>query len=192
MMKFLRFTNKIIFLGLLVVAVMQMNLSSIAIVLGAFAPFLLKWLFSYEASDEMILFLYLFFISAYVLGVVYKMYHTTTWMDLLAHFLSGVFFTFVGLFLAKHSKLLSKNHILFTAIFLLSFSALIAVLWESCEYTYDTLFDKDTQWVKETGVSDTMEDMMIAEAGSLLVSGAYIYFMKKNPKRCIEKVEKLI
>jgi len=189
MKKFLNWLNNILLIGLVVVAIIKLNP---LIFLGALVPYFLKWIFKYRAKSEMVLFYYFFFICAYVLGVVFKMYHTTEWMDVFTHFLSGVFFTCVAFFLIKDTFLCTKKGHLLACIFLLSFSSLIAFIWEAGEFTYDTLFDKDTQFVKETGVGDTMEDMIAAEVGSFLVVFSFKVGITSHEKKTKQVIEYLL
>lgn len=189
MKKYLNLLNNILLVGLVILSVVKLNP---IILLGSFVPYFLKWIFKYHAKEEMVLFYYFFFISAYVLGVVFKMYHTTSWMDVFTHLLSGIFFTVCAFFLIKDTFLCTKKGHLLACIFLLSFSSLIAFIWETGEFTYDTLFHQDTQFVKETGVGDTMEDMIVAEVGSFLVIFAFKLGITRNEKKTKQVIEYLL
>lgn len=189
MKKFLNLLNNILLVGLVVVSIVKLNP---IILLGSLVPYFLKCIFKYYAKSEMVLFYYIFFICAYVLGVVFKMYHTTEWMDIFTHFLSGIFFTVCAFFFIKDTFLCSKNSVLLASIFLLSFSSLIAFIWETGEFTYDQIFKKDTQFVSETGVSDTMEDMIAAEVGSFLVVFAFKIGMERKEAKTKKLIEYLL
>ena len=54
------------------------------------------------------------------------------------------------------------------------FALLIASLWEFLEYGADTFMHLNVQHNIETGVSDTMEDMLVAFLGSIIVALTYI------------------
>ena len=97
----------------------------------------------------------------------------------------------VGLYFVKKCKAVQKDK-LFVSLFLLGFGCLTAFVWEAGEFTYDTLFDKDNQWVKETGVRDTMEDMWIASAGSIIVTGWYLYAVKKDGNKVEKRLDHLL
>ena len=58
-------------------------------------------------------------------------------------------------------------------------------MWEFFEFGLDTFTGSNVQWVIETGVTDTMTDMLIAFAGSILFSVVYLGAMKKAPKKTI-------
>lgn len=45
---------------------------------------------------------------------------------------------------------------------------------------YDKLFNCDSQWVFESGVNDTMTDMLIATLSGILSSFYYFYYLKKK------------
>ena len=76
-------------------------------VLYLLIPPILCWLFRKKPSYSMNLCIYGFMFAAYTLGVAMEWYHYFSLYDLVAHFLSGVFFAIVGLcayfFLRKDS-----------------------------------------------------------------------------------------
>lgn len=64
---------------------------------------------------------------------------------------------------------------------------MIASLWEFLEYGADTFLKMNVQHSIETGVSDTMEDMLVAFLGSIIVSILYIIESKKTKKGFLRK-----
>ena len=59
---------------------------------------------------------------------------------------------------------------------------MIAGFWEYYEYICDQLFQKDAQNVLTTGVGDTMQDMIAATIGSILVIIMYLYEVLSHSK----------
>ena len=81
--------------------------------------------------------------------------------------LSGIFTSILALIILKndkHTKLSIFNKILYV----ISFSMLVASLWEFFEYSIDFIFKLDTQKVLISGVNDTMQDMLVALVGSII------------------------
>ena len=54
-----------------------------------------------------------------------------------------------------------------------SITCMSAVLWEIFEYISDYIFDGNAQRVLETGINDTMQDMIAALLGLLFCNSIY-------------------
>ena len=67
----------------------------------------------------------------------------------------------------------------FNILFIIAFSALCAFAWETFEFVCNLLVGGDAQRVAETGVTDTMLDMIVAFIGAVLFSIGY-YVKRKN------------
>lgn len=137
-------------------------------------PFILKKL-KIELKDIDIMIYYIFIFLVQVLGCICNLYNKIWWYDLFAHFLSGIFTFYIAIILLKYWHL--DNNILFTLFFCLCFSAFVAVSWEIVEYTIDNLFNLNVQHSIETGVADTMQDMIIALTATIISS--IIYYKKR-------------
>lgn len=137
--------------------------------------------------------LYMIFIFlAYFLGSIMKFYGKISFYDLLVHFISGILSSMVAYYLYKVYNRKGGN--LFTVIFfVLGMTALIAVSWEIFEFVCDKIFKKNAQHVIESGVDDTMTDMIVALVGAILYNLLYIlYTVKKKGvlmKKYIEEVD---
>lgn len=170
------------FLGIMVYLLifhgMEMSLSKVLTTLSilpiTFVPFLIVKIFHYQVSEEVKCIYYLFLLIAMILGSSLDFYYKISWFDLLAHFLSGVFTSFISLILIKKKGLLEDKNKYFIVLYMIAITLTVASLWEFFEFTSDKLLHGDVQWVKETGVDDTMGDMLIAFLGSILYS---IYFL---------------
>lgn len=74
----------------------------------------------------------------------------------------------------KYTKFKMNNKLLF----ILSFTMLVASLWEFFEYFSDLIFHGEAQRVDKIDINDTMQDMWVAFIGSIL----YIIFSFKRIK----------
>lgn len=169
------------FCGLYFIKDMNIFLSLIitfpCLFLLALVPEIINKIFKYKMSDGLICFYLIFMILALEVGSLYNVYHIVWWYDLFTHFLSGVFMSYIAVIILDKNKITFKKHKLFYITFIIAFSLAIAGIWEICEFSCDNLVGSDTQFVKDTGVHDTMEDMIIAFIGSIFTA---IYFFKKR------------
>lgn len=154
-------------------------------------PYLLDKIFHYQMKEGLQLGYYLFILISLALGSVLGLYHKIAWFDLLAHFLTGIVSSLASLIILQKYNLIQKKNAGFIFIFMIVFALGIASGWEFFEFFSDKIFGGDTQYVKLTGVDDTMEDMLIALGGSILFSG-YFYIKLKKDQHFIKRMEKLI
>ena len=128
--------------------------------------------------NEGINFIYILFIfMSHFLGVICELYNSIYWFDKFTHF--------VAIYILVKLKI--NNKVIFNIIFLISFSMLIASLWEIFEYLSSYYFNVDPQRVILTGVSDTMGDIIVALLGSILVSFCYYFEYTENCNLIIKK-----
>ncbi len=149
-------------------------LSSATVVLFLFIPRIINKIFGIKISDAMELVYILFIILAQLLGSSLGLYNTVWWYDLFAHFLSGILTSVLALVVMDWLGVYKPKKKLFNALFIICFTLMIASLWEFVEYGADTIFKMNVQHSIETGVADTMEDMLVAFAGSIIVSVSYV------------------
>ena len=100
---------------------------------------------------------YLFIFIAHFLGAVVNCYDKIWFFDILAHTLSGMLI-----------------------IFLLRFCFLISSGWEIIEFLGDCIFKSNFQHSIDTGVVDTMEDIICAFIGYIATMMVYIFNSKKT------------
>lgn len=143
--------------------------------------------------------LYGFSFLAYVVGLAMQGYHFIPLYDKVMHTLSGAFGTFLGVvlfYILKHGRRVQQQDFPLVAIFSISASMAAAGLWEIGEYLVGLFFPCDPQQVALTGVSDTMQDMIVCLVGSLLwlpflfryyrkqkadfLMGCFLTFLSKN------------
>ena len=154
-------------------------------------PYLLDRIFHYKMKEGLQFVFYLFILVSLALGSILGLYHKIAWFDLLAHFLTGVISSLVSCIFLEKQELLRKEKAGFACLFMILFALGVSSCWEFFEFFSDKIFHGDAQYVKLTGVSDTMEDMLIALFGSILFSG-YCYIKMKKDQYFIKKLEKLI
>lgn len=163
-------------------------LKDISIILTINALYIARKLFKWNISDGINLIYIIFIFMAHFLGVICNFYGKIFWFDKFTHFLSGIVAAFGAIFFLVKCK--KNNNIMFSIIFIISFTLMTASLWEFFEYLSSILFNVDPQRVVLTGVSDTMDDMIVAFLGSILVSISYLYEYKSNVNMIIKKFVK--
>lgn len=146
-----------------------------SIILTLLFPYILKKLFKLNISESLILVWIIFIFLAHYLGVICELYNSWFYFDKVAHTFSGVLSAYTAVMIIDNMKI--KN-MLFKVIFILSFTWMCAGIWEVFEFTCNILFGGDAQKVIQTGVDDTMLDMIVAFIGSIFVSG--VYYLKER------------
>lgn len=121
-----------------------------------------------------------FIFIAQFLGVTVELYNHISWFDKFTHWLSGIITALLSLSLLSKFKLYNKKNVLFNIIWMISITLAIASLWECFEYCANILFGGDAQRVATTGVNDTMQDIIVAFIGSIIVSLIYSFECKTD------------
>ena len=145
-----------------------------SIILTATLPFIVNKFFKGKLNDGIIFVWLIFIFLAHYMGVTLEFYNKWEGFDKVVHTFSGVLTAYAGmLFLPKGGKTW------FNILFIIAFSALCAFAWETFEFVCNLLVGGDAQRVAETGVTDTMLDMIVAFIGAVLFSIGY-YVKRKN------------
>ena len=108
---------------------------------------------------------------AYPLGGCVDFYRMLPGFDKLAHGLSGIFVAVLCMILfiqLKPDRSLSPADVPLAIAFVFFGSTAVAGLWEIGEYLVSGIVRMDLQRVLATGVADSMNDMLICLAGTLL------------------------
>lgn len=129
-------------------------------------PFLLEKT-KFRLGNRELFCYYLFIFFADFLGCVVNLYNMIWWYDIVVHFCSGIFTFGVGLFLLDRVNI-GKNNYGFKLFFSLCFVMLIAGVWELFEFGADSILGMDLQHNADTGVNDTMVDMLVAFLGGVV------------------------
>lgn len=167
----------------LIININNLNLSQILVILSLipvlFLVRIVRKLFKIKIDDTTELIYILFIIFAQLIGSTFKVYDLIGNYDNIIHYSSGVLTSTFALTLLNNTKL--ENRTPLTDIVFILFSSLaVASLWEFFEFTADRLLGGDAQRVLESGVTDTMTDMICAFLGSILF--CLIYRFKKTCK----------
>ncbi|MBR3233971.1 DUF2238 domain-containing protein [Candidatus Saccharibacteria bacterium] len=109
----------------------------------------------------------LFIIAAMVVGIDFDLYKTVAPYDKIVHTLSGVLTAFGARELLEQASG-KPDQIWFKALFSLGFVALVAVLWECYEFSYDQITGGNMQQLISPGLEDTMYDMIVALIGGIV------------------------
>lgn len=143
-------------------------------------PFLLKkTIFCLDDIDTLIYNIFTFF--AYFLGCVVSLYNITWWYDLLMHFVSGFAMGHAAMFILRKLKMYDCKNNLFNFIYCLFFTIGAAGMWEIGEYVVDLIIGTNLQHNLDTGVVDTMQDLICGTISGFIFS--LIYSLKINSKK---------
>lgn len=113
-----------------------------------------------------------FVFIAYPLGSCVDLFHWLPGFDKVAHALSGTFVGILALMLyyfLKPGHRLEQGDMALVMCFMLVTSIAVAGLWEIGEYLVSGIVGLDLQKVVETGVADSMQDMIVCMLGTLVV-----------------------
>lgn len=146
-------------------------LVKMTIIITVFIPKIVNKIFKVEIPKTLEFSYLIFIFLGHFLGSIVDLYHKVYWYDTFVHFLSGILVSMLATFIVNKKI---KSDFIFI-IFVLSFSTFIALDWEIFEFMSDKLFNADAQNVIKTGVTDTMQDMIVALLASLLYVISYLY-----------------
>lgn len=121
-----------------------------------------------------------------VLGRFFSLYKSLPGFDKSQHFLYGLFFAIFGFVLFyrlnPHQQKLTVSPMT-VALFAVCFALLLGFGWEIYEFASDRLFDSNMQSWKQSlasGLIDTMLDLVVDMAGSVLVAWFAIRRLKRD------------
>ena len=149
-------------------------LKNISIILTVCIPLIYQKLFKTKLPEYIITIWIIFIIMAHFLGVIMYGYEYYPGYDKIVHTFSGILTAAVAIMILEKVKI---KRLAFAFIFIIALSSMGAFLWETFEFVCNILVGGDAQKVAETGVNDTMLDMIVAFIGSLIT--ATIYTIKK-------------
>ena len=151
-----------------------------SILLTITAPYWVEKIFHKKLSPIVKFICILFIFSAHFLGATLEFYNEFAYYDKITHCISGVLTALLAMLLLKQCELYQENKVFFNILFIISVTLSVASCWEFFEYTANILFGGDAQRVAKTGVNDTMQDMLVAFLGSIVVS--ILYFIEEKRK----------
>lgn len=122
---------------------------------------------------------------AFGIGVaLHKFRDWDPYYDKAVHVVAGYFFAMIGIcafYYMKREKTIDPYNDLPTALVLsVTFSVTIGVIWEIMEFVLNLINHSDPQRVADTGVTDTMLDL-IADLGGAILAAYFLWlFLKKG------------
>jgi len=161
-----------------------------------FLPNILKKRWNILYPSEIWIVTLLFVMAALIFGEIFNFYYKFEAWDTVLHTLSGFVIAMVAFIIVKQLNEEVDIRVtlspFFVALFAVSFSMAVAVVWEIFEYAMDIWFGTNMQ---KSGLVDTMEDLIVATIGALIVGIlGYLYLKHGNNNmvgRMIEKQEKM-
>ena len=118
---------------------------------------------------------HLYILFVYGIGMIFNGYDRIPGYDKVMHTITGVVFGLCGLIVfyllkpKEQSEMkVEKSEFWQAALFAAGMAAMIAIGWEIVEYCIDLVLHNDPQHVLDTGVNDTMWDMIVCMAGAVL------------------------
>ncbi len=150
-------------------------LKDASIIFTISVPYIVKRVFKIDLSESFITLWIIYIFFNHYLGIIAEYYNKWEGLDKWTHMLSGVLSAYGAALILKYNK--TKNTLV-NILFIVSFAWLCAGLWETFEFTCNYFVGGDAQRVAETGVSDTMWDMIVAFIGAILFS-IYYYITSK-------------
>lgn len=165
-------------------------LVTLSVYLTVWIPRVICHILKIKLPDSMEMVYLLFVFLAQFLGSVVNLYSSIYWFDSFTHFLSGILTAVFALAILNWFHQYQSKSISFNIFFMIAFSLMVASLWEMFEFTSDCLLGGDTQKVAETGVTDTMKDMIVALLGAILTCIYYGYEKACHKKQFFYQYEK--
>jgi hypothetical protein len=184
---------KVFLLVAIVISIFQRNWFSLTIstltLALSYLPSILQKRLKVEYPSEFELMIVIFLFCALYLGEVRNFYEKFWWWDTVLHTSSGILLGFFGFTLVytinKETQSIYLSPI-FIAIFSFTFAVAFGGLWEIFEYNVDKYLGANMQRA-ETGVIDTMQDLIVDTIGAFTISIASYFYLKntdhnKDPK----------
>lgn len=152
--------------------------TDIAIYFVLLIPTILKRFIKIEEKDK--LEFYIFIFIAEFLGCIVNLFKFITWFDTLSHFVSGIYFFIIGLKLLRLMNKFDEQNKMFNIIFAVAIALSSACIWEIFEFSIDSLFSMNLQHNIDTGVVDTMQDIIACTLGTFISEITYYFKSKKR------------
>lgn len=137
-------------------------------------PELLRRRYRIDLPPELQLIAVAFVYLSLFLGSASDFYYRFWWWDIVLHIGSGFVLGFIG-FLAVFvlngtDRIPHGIQPSFLAFFSLTFAVFVGVLWEIFEFTVDQIWPHVNMQSNETGVVDTMHDLIVDTLGAVIVA----------------------
>ncbi len=136
--------------------------------------YLLRRLTRWKGGWQLETYIYVFVYLSWMLGGAGFFYDRVPYFDKFVHCLSGVFVSVLAL---ASYRMLERGHSregenpATVCLFVFFTSMAVAGLFELCEFTMTPIMGRDLQHVEDSGVTDTMQDMLVCLVGTLAAVG---------------------
>lgn len=140
-------------------------------------PTIFRKVFHMKISESLELVYLIFIFLAQFLGSVVNLYSKVEWFDTFTHGLSGILTCFLALIILVKFRQDPTKKIIFHATYILGIVFLVASLWEFFEFGMDQFTGSNLQHWMETGVEDTMIDILSAFIGGMTFLLYYVFEM---------------
>jgi len=137
-----------------------------------------------KLDEAMRTFVVLFSLFAFNIGTVMEWYIKYEYYSFFIHGISGILYTQIGFYIyfivtGKKEVDLRKNWILALS-YAVFFTMTIAAVWEIFEYFTYLITGRDVQHTLDTGIHDTMLDLISCLAGSIFMAVNYLIYVWKE------------
>lgn len=162
----------------------------------AYLPNILKRRWNIVYPNEIWIVTLLFVMCALIFGEIFNFYYAFWWWDAALHTLSGFVIALVAFIIVKQLNEAIDIRVtlspFFVALFAVSFSMAVGVVWEIFEFSMDQFFGTAMQ---KSGLVDTMWDLIVCTIGSVVVGVMGYVYLKRGKRNIvgdiIEKQESL-
>ena len=151
----------------------NMILTCLALLLVLLIPFILRKLKVLNLNPNALFVYNLFMFFADFLGCVVGLYNKTTYYDVVMHFVSGFSTALLGMVLYNYLAKKEKDNKILKYTYIVGFCMAIAAFWEIFEFFGDNTLGMNLQHSIDTGVRDTMEDIICAVMGMFTYLGVF-------------------
>ena len=151
----------------------NMILTCLALPLVLLIPFILRKLKVLNLNPNALFVYNLFMFFADFLGCVVGLYNKTTYYDVVMHFVSGFSTALLGMVLYNYLAKKEKDNKILKYTYIVGFCMAIAAFWEIFEFFGDNTLGMNLQHSIDTGVRDTMEDIICAVMGIFTYLGVF-------------------
>ena len=144
--------------------------TDIAIYFVLLIPVILKRFIKIGEKDK--LEFYIFIFIAEFLGCIVNLFKYISWFDTFSHFI-------IGLKVLRVINKYDEKNVFFNILFAIAISLSSACIWEIFEFSIDNLFNMNLQHNIDTGVIDTMKDIIACTTGAFISGLSYYFYRKK-------------
>jgi len=143
-------------------------LMSILLILFTWIPIIIK-----NINEKLIFIYYIYILLLFVFGCLSRFYSIFKYYDVFTHFIFGIASSITGLYILDKFNMYNKKNIIFNIIFMISITLALSSLWEIFEYISSIITKDDVQHVMDTGIKDTMEDIISSFICSIIFTIVY-------------------